>query len=102
MAYICNPTYLGTNSERISNCRNAVDTISNGLNLNWQNVRKECGQWPYGGFKGNFSSIGCLNVNAILRANSYFLLADGSRDAISTQLTESVRLGLWNNPVLQG
>ena len=102
MAYICNPTYVGTNPERISNCKHAVDKISNGLNSQWQAVRKECGQWLYDGFRGDFSSVNCLSANAGLRANSYYVLSDGSSSFVTTQLTESVRLGLWNNQVLKG
>ena len=98
---ICNPTFLGTNTNRISNCRKVVDTISNGLNIHWQKVRRDCGQWSYGGVRGDFSSSNCTSANDALRANAYYIEPDGRTEPITFQLTESIRLGLWNNQILR-
>ena len=101
MAFFCNRTYLGTDAGRISTCRNAVDTISSELSSFWQRVRRDCGQWSYGGIRGDFSSAACQSANAALRANAYYVVPEGGREPVTSQLTESVRFGLWNNPTLK-
>ena len=100
LAHLCNPSYLWNDEERISNCKNAVDTIFNGLNSYWQAVRSACGQWPYAGYTGNLSSSNCTSANAALRE---FYSGDSPFKSYSTfQLTESLSLGLWTNQALRG
>lgn len=99
MGAFCDPNFVGWDSTRIQGCKNAVDTISGALNIYWQNVRRECGQWP---FYGQRSSNNCEPANAALRANAYYLLPDGAtRIYVTSQLTSSMSR-LWNNPALKG
>ena len=101
LAYICNPTYLGTDPNRIANCKSSVDSVFN-LTPQWEAVRRECGQWPYAGYTGNLSSSNCEAANAALTeyANQW---RDGPfRSYFTFQLTESLSLGLWTYQALRG
>lgn len=99
IAAVCNPSYIGNDPSRVSNCRNTIDTIADGLNSYWQDVRSECGQWSFKGRIG--SSSGCTDAVAALRANAYYVLPDGSKSYVTFQLTESLRVGLWQNPIFK-
>ena len=88
---------MGTKQNRISDCKKAVDDIAKKLGPDWQNVRKECGQWSWNGQSGSFSSSKCATANAALRNSAYYILPDGSISYVTVQLTESIRLGLWKN-----
>ena len=102
MNYICRPGYIASDpATRIPFCRNAVDNITNSLNEHWQKVRRACGQWSWKEFKGNFSSPECQTANSNLRDQAYYVLPDNTWSYVTVQLTESVRLGLWNNAVLE-
>lgn len=97
MSYICNATYVKGNGTRIADCKKAVNTISDGLNNYWKDVRVKCGHWSYNNQKGDFSSPACADANVALRLNAFYILPDNTRSFVTFQLTESVRLGIWNN-----
>ena len=101
MAAFCRPNNIEGNFDRISTCKAAVDNITLTLNPNWQRVRRDCGQWTFGRIRPLFSSDSCANANDALRATSYYVLSDGSIVYVTRQLTDSVKVGLWDNAELR-
>jgi hypothetical protein len=75
--------------------------MTRGLSIHWQNVRINCGQWPFDGKLGSLTSPNCTNANNALKANAYYLLPDGKRQYVTEQLIDSVNKGLWENTVLK-
>ena len=102
MGKLCDPTYISGNSTRINGCKNAVNTMTLGMSIHWQKVRKECGQWSMNGFTGLATSTLCSAANIALQNNAYYIGPDGSQIKVSSALTDSVVQGLWSNPALQG
>jgi len=102
MAAICNSEYMGTDPERLTTCRKAVDRINQQLNPDWQKVRRECGQWKWtDGFTGSNTSVACINANKDLQQKAYYLDSFGNQIFVSAALTNSVNFGLWGNRRLQ-
>ena len=98
-AALCNPSYISRNSTRITECKNAVDTITKGLSTLWKNVRKNCGKWSFDGRIGSVTSSNCNNANNALKANAYYILPDGNKQYLDTAFINSVKAGLWENIV---
>jgi len=101
MGKLCNPTYMSGNSVRISECKNAINTMTLGMNIFWRNVRRDCGQWPLNGFTGAVTSNDCTYANNQLQNNAYYI-ADGIKIYVTSDLTSTVNAGLWGNPALKG
>jgi len=102
-AKICNPTYMGTDPTRLSDCKNGVDKMALNMSTWWQAVRKECGQWPWiDGFTGNVASSNCASANSKLAQNAYYIGLDGSRTYVTSALTDSVNIALWGNTKFNG
>ena len=100
MTAFCMPAQVTTTAEKIQ-CRSVVDQVFSGLNLLWKNVRRECGQWPYDGYKGSgANSETCNKTISDLRAGAYYIAFDGSQVPISQAFTESMREGLWRRAEL--
>jgi len=96
-AAICNPSYISGNQDRINNCKSGVDTITRFLSSYWQDFRRSCGQWAFNGaVKGSSNSLSCTNANIALQRNSYYILQDGTKIPVPSELTESVIDGLWS------
>jgi len=100
MAKICHPEYLGTNSTRISGCKNSVNSITGGMNSYWQDVRKACGQWSWNGAVGSVTSTSCTSANIALQNNAYYIVG-GILTKVPASLTDSINKGLWSNPALK-
>jgi len=98
---LCKPTYIAGNNTRISDCRNAVNTMNRGLSSFWQNVRKSCGQWSFDGIIGSVTSSNCVNANNALKTNAFYILPDGSKQYVDDPFIDSVNTGLWGNTVLK-
>lgn len=104
MGKICDPTYISANTTRINDCKTAVNTMTLGMSIYWQNVRRQCGQWTYNtvdGFKGSVISNNCYLANQALQQNAYYTTPDGQRIPVTAALTNSVNSGLWGNPFLR-
>jgi len=106
MAEICNPSYLGVDTTRINYCRDAVNSMAGQMNVHWQLVRKECGQWKWtnadGTIKiGSASSTNCSLANIALQQNAFYI-SGGVRINVPASMTESINKGLWKNPYLNG
>jgi hypothetical protein len=103
MAKICNtsdPTWSSDAVKR-GRCRNAVNDMYGSMSINWQNVRKECGQWPItlNGVTypaGVYPSDHCATANSNLRANAFYIRQDGSKVRVDLRITESTNVGLWS------
>jgi hypothetical protein len=97
MAKICKPDYMGTNSTLISECKIGVNQMVNSMSIWWRNVRKACGQWKWiDGTTGNVNSPECVNANAALQSEAYYMVA-GIRTPVSSSLIYSVNKGIWSN-----
>jgi len=101
-AKICNTTDMGTDPTRLSDCKNGVDKMAQGMSTWWQAVRKECGQWAWNGFTGNVASSNCASANSKLAQNAYYIGLDGSRTYVTSALTDSVNIALWGNTKFNG
>jgi len=101
-AKICNPTYIGTDATRLSDCKNGVDKMALNMSTYWQAVRRECGQWAWNGFIGNKDSTKCAAANADLIKNTYYTALDKSQMKVTSDFTTSVNVGLWSNTQLEG
>jgi len=111
MAKICHPDFLGTNTTRITFCKDKVNSMvvstTQPMNRFWQNVRKECGQWKWtDGTIGNIDSTKCIDANLELQKNAYYVAPneDGTgtvKIPVPSALTESISKGLWRNPALK-
>ena len=99
MGKLCNPTYMSGNSVRISECKNAVNSMTLGMNIFWQNVRRECGQWSWNGSTGAVTSHNCISANNQLENNAYYI-ADGTKIYVTSALTSTVNAGVWGNTAL--
>jgi hypothetical protein len=84
-------------------CRSMVDQVFSKMNSLWINVRRECGQWPYNGYKGSgANSEKCNAAISELRVHASYIAFDGSSVAISQAFTKSISEGInWrgNGPV---
>jgi hypothetical protein len=72
-----------------------------GMSIHWQNVRKECGQWPItlNGVTypaGVYPSDNCATANSNLIANAVYTRLDGYTVKIDSSFTNSQNAGLWN------
>jgi len=101
MAKLCNPSYMSSDPTRISVCKNTVDTMFSGMSDLWQNVRRECGQWPWNQYTGAASSLPCVTANAALQENGYYVTPVG-KIYVTSSLTNSVNQGLWGATLLRG
>jgi len=99
MGKLCDPTYMSSNPSSITTCKDAVNTMTLGMSVHWQDVRKHCGQWS---IKGSEKSPQCSDANIALQNNAYYIGPDGSQIKVSSALTDSVVQGLWSNPALKG
>jgi hypothetical protein len=74
------------------------------MNSHWQNVRKECGQWPFTlngiSYTGSHSSSNCATTNSNLIANAIYYQKDGSALQVDSKFTDSVNVRLWSNALL--
>lgn len=103
MGKLCDSTFISGNLTRINECKNAVNSMTTGMSIHWQNVRKACGQWSYNGVTGLTTSVPCADANKALQLNSYYVdpLTLG-KIYVTSALTDSVNGRLWNNQVLKG
>jgi len=111
MAKICHPDYMGTNSTLIRMCKDNVNSMvkstTQPMNVYWQNVRKECGQWKWtDGTIGNIDSTKCFDANLELQKNAYYVVPseDGTGTVnipVPSALTYSINKGLWSNLALK-
>ena len=101
MGKLCDPTYMSGNSVRISECKNAVNSMTLGMSDLWKNVRRECGQWSFNGFTGNVSSPDCNTANTNLLDNAYYVTHDGTKIYVTSALTSTVNAGVWGITALK-
>ena len=107
MAVFCNATYIGSDltslvtKTRVQKCKSIVDSVALKLNSYWRDVRQFCGQWPWNGYTGSSSSPLCSNATSELQSKAYYNTA-GGRVYVSADMTRSIKVGLWDNPVLIG
>jgi len=104
MAFMCNSTKSAEYNAQ--SCRLAVDKIFALMNPDWQNVRKECGQWSWYGFIGNPSSASCAAANSALKQNGYYLALSPLTGAlnkiqVTAAMIESLKVRVWNNIALK-
>jgi len=102
MGKLCDPTYMSGNSVLISECKNAVNSMTLGMNIFWQNVRRDCGQWPFNGVTGAMTSNNCISANNQLQDNAYYVTPDGNKIYVTSALTSTVNAGVWGNTALKG
>lgn len=108
MAMICNTTYIAGNSTRLNDCRNGVNSMTLSMSPLWQNVRKECGQWPFNGYIGSYLSQKCADANKqLIAAAQYVIEITGASYStlkvnVTFGLVDSVNKGLWANMALRG
>lgn len=101
MAYFCHPDTIADHPSNPNRCKKAVDDMVGFMNPVWQNVRIECGQWPWNGYKGNVTSDECTAANAALHIGAQYVAADGFITRPTLQLTDSVNARLWSNTALE-
>ena len=71
------------------------------MNSHWQNVRKECGRWPFtlNGVTstGVYPSSKCASANSNLIANAYYIQKDGvTKVPVTSGFTNSQNKNLWS------
>jgi len=88
-AKLCSNTYMGNDATLISGCKTSVNAMVAELSPWWQNVRKECGQWPWQGYTGNYTSQQCINANSDLIKNGYYVKSDGTKSPVTSAFTDS-------------
>jgi len=103
MGRLCDRGYMGSNTNLLTECKNAVDQMVQGMSPFWQAVRRECGQWAWiDGIKGKKTSSGCISAYSNLALNSYYIDEDGDRFYVPSSLIKSMDEGLWGNDKLNG
>jgi len=95
MAKICNtadPTFDKTR------CHTGVNKMFGMMNEHWQRVRKQCGQWSFSTYPAD-SSDNCDTANSNL-IDKAFYIHNGVPVPVTSGLTESIKVQLWNNALL--
>ena len=96
MSKICN---TADSSFVMGRCHTGVNMMYGGMNSHWQNVRKECGQWPFTqngtSYTGVYPSPACTTANSNLIANAFYI-QNVRRVPVTSGLTESTDVGLWS------
>jgi len=101
MTAFCMPDQVTTTAGK-DKCRSMVDQTFSKMNSLWIDVRKECGQWPYYGYRGSgANSEKCNQTISNLRLGASYVAFDGSQVPISQAFTESMREGLWKRTELK-
>ena len=100
MTAFCNPTYIGNDATRRTTCRTAVDDMVKGMGPLWNDVRRECGQWPFNGVRST-SPEACVTANNNLMRDSYYVGTDGTRIYVGRPLIDSLNQFLWGNTALK-
>jgi len=97
MAIICNtsdPTFIKTR------CQTGINQMFAGMSAHWQNVRQDCGRWPFTRngitYTGVYPSDNCASANKNLIANAFYIQKDGSKVRVDSQITESTNVRLWS------
>jgi len=102
MAFLCNTSDTTWNSDGAKReiCRTAVNQMYGQMNSYWQEVRKQCGQWPFiqngQTFVGNSTSSSCATANSNLRTNAFYIQKDLSTVYVTSEFTISQNYGLWS------
>ncbi len=71
------------------------------MNTHWQNVRKECGKWPFTlndvTSTGSPTSGTCATANTNLIENAFYIEKDGvTKGKIDLGFTNSQNTNLWS------
>jgi len=96
MAAICHPAYIGTDTGRKDFCKDKVNYMTQKMSPWWQTVRKACGKWSYDGTTGDPNSSECSKANTALQKNAYYTTPDGEKIRVTSALTDSLNIRLWN------
>jgi len=100
MVFLCNTT--STSFNKIT-CQTGVNEMFAKMSTLWQEVRKECGAWPFiqNGIRytGVYPSNRCDSANSNLIANGFYI-KNGVRVPVTSGLTDAYVKVLWSNGIM--
>ncbi len=108
IAILCNTTDRTWDSTKKANCQTEVNMMFENMNTHWQNVRRDCGHWPFTQngirYTGVYPSEKCSSANKNLIANAKarnpLSIRQVTQDLTQDQTT-TLYLRLWENTVLK-
>ncbi len=100
MGKICNTSDPTWSSDAVKErCRTAVNDMYGNMSIHWQNVRINCGRWPFTqngtSYTGVYPSPACTTANSNLILNAFYIL-NGNRVKVDSGFTDSTNVGLWS------
>jgi len=100
MAFLCDPARTSFNK---TTCQTGVNQMFASMNSNWQEVRKECGHWPFTqngiSYTGVYPSNRCDSANSNLIANGFYI-QNGVRVPVTPVITETFNVKFWSNSIM--
>jgi len=105
MPIICDPAELSWDFRKRGNCQIGIDKMFASMSTLWQNLRKECGEWPFilngKSYTGVYKSKKCATATINLMANGVYI-ENGKRFAVTPSTTDSVSRNIWSNRIIYG
>jgi hypothetical protein len=95
MGALCSSTYISVNSTRITNCKTSIGLMVDRMSPLCKAVPQACAPWN----GGSPISAACIDANKkLIDDPKTYYTVDGAQERVTSNLTNSVTTGLWNNP----